>query len=690
MPDALRPEELERIGRFKVRRYLAGGGMAWVFEVEDPGLFDARRALKLLKPGETDAETLRRFRREAELLSRLQHPNLVHIFEFGEDAATGCQYYTMDFIEGRTLAQIHPDWLDATPDGGTPADARSLDEICRYFSEVLSALARLHEQGIVHRDIKPQNVFVDPHGRAVLGDLGVAKLSSAAGETQKGVVPGTPLYMAPEQSLRFEASTRTDLFSLGLSMYRVLSGRTVYDNALGADSTNSMAVLRHLWSLQGASQEFEFEFPPQVPEPLRAVVRQACRMSPDERYPSAETMADAIRGATRPPRAAELAEPRRGPSLPVLALLGMVVLALGFWFGLGSYSQRSGARTARSSAEAAHAQVSALVGGLSGRTSPGAADAIEDAKRRVEYAAEEQNEAEEALQSARYGAAQDRFERALDGYTRACQSIVDHWLRAEASASVESAVAAVAALGSASGDLATRAKGLPEPSPDTGCNAAEAERARLFAAEAVRADAVKIAANAPLHAEPPPPAPAPPAAVVAAAAPEPEPAPAAPPKPAPVAAAPPAQKLPPVAAAPAAAAASAAPAPSPAPAAAKAPAHAPGSRPPVRDNRAAKAEITQALESWNAALNARDWNALAQVQNLHPGQLEAYQKLFPDKSTRQSMAIDFIAGFDSPRIDVQIVLTREERHFFVWRVVAKETRKGIATRDGTTWKLEGL
>ena len=174
MPEPLQAEALERIGRFRVRRYIAGGGMAWVFEVEDPGLFDARRALKLLKPGETDSETLRRFRREAELLSRLQHPNLVHIYEFGEDAGTGCQYYTMDFIEGRTLAQIHPNWLESTPDGGGAVDTRSLEQICRYFLEVLSALARLHQQGIVHRDIKPQNVFVDAHGRAVLGDLGVA------------------------------------------------------------------------------------------------------------------------------------------------------------------------------------------------------------------------------------------------------------------------------------------------------------------------------------------------------------------------------------------------------------------------------------------------------------------------------------------------------------------------------------
>jgi len=686
MPDPLRPEELERIGRFKVRRYLAGGGMAWVFEVEDPGLFDARRALKLLKPGEADGETLRRFRREAELLSRLQHPNLVHIFEFGEDAGTGCQYYTMDFIEGRTLAQIHPDWLEATPDGGTPADGRSLAEICRYFREVLSALARLHEQGIVHRDIKPQNVFVDPHGRAVLGDLGVAKISSAAGETQKGVVPGTPLYMAPEQSLRFEASTRTDLFSLGLALYRVLTGRTVYDTALGADSTNSMAVLRHLWSLQGASQEFVFDFPAQVPEALRAVVRRACRMSPDERFPSAEAMAEAIESAFRPVRPAEREREGRGLRAPVAVALAVALVALGvgFWLGLGSYGERSNARAARSAAEAAHAQVSALIGGLSSRAGSGSADAIEDAKRRVEYATEEQKDAEQALQSASYGAAEERFARATEGYTRACQSLVEHWLRAAATAEVDGARAAVSALAAGGAALAPRAKALPEPSNEPGCTGAEAERERLFAAEALRADAVKIAAGAPL-----PPAPAAPPPAVAAA---PPPAPAAPSAPvvAAATAAPlaptatpahpaPAQKLPPVSAAPPAAA-TAAPAPKPPP----------GSRPPVRDNRAAKQEIAALLQQWNAAINARNWGALPQIQKLRPGQLEAYQHAFPDDDVRQTMTIDFIAGFDSPRIDVEVVVTRQEKHFFRWRDVSKETRKAIVTLEGNGWKLEGL
>jgi tRNA A-37 threonylcarbamoyl transferase component Bud32/cell division septation protein DedD len=662
MPDPLHPESLERIGRFKVRRYIAGGGMAWVFEVEDPGLFDARRALKLLKPGEADAETLRRFRREAELLSRLEHPNLVHIYEFGEDPGTGCQYYTMDFIEGRTLAQIHPDWLQSTPDGGTPADGRSLEQICRYFLEVLSALGRLHAQGIVHRDIKPQNVFVDAHGRAVLGDLGVAKLSSAAGETQKGVVPGTPLYMAPEQSLRFEVSTRTDLFSLGLALYRVLTGRTVYDAALGADSTNSMAVLRHLWSLQGAAQEFEFDFPPEVPEALRAVVRRACRMNPEERFASADAMAEALAVSRRadPPR--EARGPRRF-GVAAVAALGVLVLALGFWIGLGSVGGRSSARSARSTAEAAHAQAAALVGGLSSRSGAGVAEAIEDARRRIEYAGEEQKDAEQALQAMDYRAAEERFTRASDGYTRACQSLLDRWLRAAAAAEVGGARAAVGALPAAA-DLGERAQGLGDASGDAGCTAAEAERARLFAAESLRSDALKLLASRGIA---PPPVAAP---AVAEQAP-------------PVTAAKQEPALAPVSAAPPDQPGKIAAAPNPAP-------REPPSRPQVRDSRDQKRAIEQLLVAWNNALNARDWRALAALQKLRPGQLERYQSDFAKQGVRQQLAIDFVAGFDSGRIDVQVVVTREEKTFVFWRTVSRETRKAIVVRDGSTWKIDGL
>ena len=656
MAEPLQPESLQRIGRFKVRRYIAGGGMAWVFEVEDPGLFDARRALKLLKPGETDDETLRRFRREAELLSRVGHPNLVHIYEFGEDAATGCQYYTMDFLEGKTLAQIHPEWLESTPDGGSPDDARSLDAICGYFLEVLAALARLHVNGIVHRDIKPQNVFVDADGRAVLGDLGVAKVSSSSNETQKGVVPGTPLYMAPEQSLRFEASTRTDLFSLGLALYRVLTGRTVYDAALGADSTNSMAVLRHLWSLQQGSQEFQFDFPEEVPEALRSVVRRACRMNPEDRFPNAEAMSSAITGALRPERSESPV--RRGLAMAAVAVLGLAVLALGFWIGLGSYGKRTDARGARTAAEAAHAQAAALVGGLASRAEGAGAEAIDDAKRRIQYALEEQADADRALEATDYTGAADRFSRATEGYTRACQTLVDRWLRELASGQVTAARAAVAGLAAAPPALAERAKALPEASAEPGCQGAEAERARLFAADAVHADAAKLIAAAP-----------PPAPVTA-------PAPAAP--------------LPPVAAG--APATTAAAAGTPAPAAGSAP-PGPAARQPAAgaaDHSEDRRTIEELLNAWNQALNARNWSALPAVQKLRPGQLAKYQSEFEGKKVRQQLSIDFIAGFDTGKIDIGVTVTREEKSFFSWKVVSKESRKAGIVRENGTWKIDGL
>jgi tRNA A-37 threonylcarbamoyl transferase component Bud32 len=649
MPEPLQPESLQRIGRFKVRRYIAGGGMAWVFEVEDPGLFDARRALKLLKPGEADDETMRRFRREAELLSRVGHPNLVHIYEFGEDPGTGCQYYTMDFVEGRTLAQIHPDWLESTPDGGAPGDARSLDEICGYFLEVLSALGRLHAQGIVHRDIKPQNVFVDAHGRAVLGDLGVAKVSSSSNETQKGVVPGTPLYMAPEQSLRFEASTRTDLFSLGLALYRVLTGRTVYDAALGADSTNSMAVLRHLWSLQQGSQEFRFEFPEEVPEALRAVVQRACRMNPEERFRDAETMSDALGAALRPEEPVE-SPLRRGLGIAAIVALGAAVLALGFWIGLGSYGKRTDARSARAAAEAAHAQAAALVGGLASRAEGAGAEVIDDAKRRIQYALEEQSDADRALEATDYAGAADRFGRAAEGYTRACQTLVDRWLRELATGQVAAARTAVAGLASPPAELAERAKALPEASAESGCAGAEAERARLFAADSVHADAAKLIASAT-----PPPTVAPPAPVTA---------------------------LPPVAAG--APAATLAPVPATAP-------PAPATRTPaVADHSEDRRTIEELLRAWNEALNARNWSALPAVQKLRPGQLAKYQSEFESKGVRQQMSIDFIAGFDTGRIDIGVTVTREERRFFSWKTISKESRKAGIVRENGAWKIDGL
>jgi len=648
MAESVRPETLERIGRYPVRRYVASGGMSWIFEVVDPELFDARRALKLLKPGEADRGMLRRFRREAELLSRIQHPNLVHIYEFGEDPATGCSFYTMDFIDGRTLAQIHPEWLSSTADGGGPEDARSLDQIVRYFLEVLSALSRLHAERVVHRDIKPQNVFVDAQGRAVLGDLGIAKAPASANETRQGQVPGTPLYMAPEQSLSLEITTRTDLFSLGLSLYRVLTGRTVYDAALGADSTNGLKVLRHLWNLQGASQEFEFDFPEQVPEKLRDVIRRACRMSPEQRFPSADAMADALAAALREaaPLPAQAQAEARVPRAALLGGVGALALvgAFALWSVFGARGDRSSALAARSDAEAAHALSASIVRQLEGRTGPGASEALDDARRRIAYTEEEQADGERELASSSYLLAQRQFARSLDGYTRACQDLVDHWLRGAADAATRGATDISAALAVSDPQLTERVQALSAPVAEQGCASADAERARLSAAEAISADAASQ-----LEAK--------------RGAPSPAPAVAAP----------------------------AATTPSDATIAGAVPAKPPlGTRPVLPDRSAEKRAIGAALASWNRALNSRDWSALQSIQKLRPGQLETYQREFGAKTMRQTLKISWIAELAPNRFETEVVLTREERNFFVWRVTGKEKRQAIARLEGGRWILTGL
>ena len=640
MAAPMQPEALSRIGRYPVRRYIAGGGMSWIFEVVDPDLFEARRALKLLKPGEADGETLRRFRREAELLSRIQHPNLIHIYEFGEDPGTGCSFYTMDYIEGHTLAQVQPEWLTSRADGAAAPDVRSLAEIVRYFQEILSALSRLHAEGVVHRDIKPQNVFIDAQGRAVLGDLGIAKAPAAAAETQKGEMPGTPLYMAPEQSLSLAVTTRTDLFSLGLSLYRVLTGRTIYDTALGAESTNSLKVLRHLWNLQGTAQEFEFEFPPQVPDGLRDVIRRACRMDPEQRFATADAMAEALAEAMRSPAAPNAAVPlagaRRKTGIRATVALGVLLGAWALYAALDGRGELASALAARTDAETAHALAASVLKQLESRAEPGAAEALEDARRRLAYTEEEQADGERELATSSYYLAERQFARALDGYTRTCQDLVDHWLRGAADAAVRAAQAATEPLATSDAGLAARLAPLLAADSRSGCERADAERARLAHAEALRAEVPQ----------------SPDKAGAAAASPTPEAGPlAANPKPS----------------APAAAA-----------------------RPTLPDRNAEKRAVGAALATWNRALNARDWTLLQSVQRLRPGQLESYKQSFASKNVRQKLAVSWIAELSPTRFETEVVITREERKFFVWRVVGREKRQAIAALEGGTWRLSGL
>jgi hypothetical protein len=206
-------------------------------------------------------------------------------------------------------------------------------------------------------------------------------------------------------------------------------------------------------------------------------------------------------------------------------------------------------------------------------------------------------------------------------------------------------------------ELATRADALGDASPENGCAGAEAERARLFSAESLRAEVVKRGG--------------------APAAPE--------------AAAVPAKPADSAAAAPAAAAAAGGAALPPVSAA---PPPAPGSKdtrsPAVDPHREDRRVIEELLQAWNRDINARNWSALPHVQRLRPGQLDRYKADFAQKDVRQQMSIDFIAGFETGKIDIQVTVTREEKSFFLWKTVARESRHAAIVRENGAWKIDGL
>lgn len=313
----VKPEELHQIGPYPVRQFIAEGGMAWVFEVVDPR-FNARRALKMLKPSAAGGEEFRRFESEARLLAALDHPNLVTIFDFGKDESTGCYYYTMQFIDGPPLSQRGP---------------IALSEAGPLFLDVLAGLAALHDAGVVHRDIKPANVLLTSDGRALLADLGIARVQEEASLTRTGMAIGTALYMSPEQARGKPVGPSGDVFSMGLSIYQVLTGKTVYDATGDVDSSSGQDVILYLGSLIHSGSELKIPFPATIPPAVRSVIRRACRFDPAQRYRDAREMHNALLAAL------EAKPPALWPRFVAGAVLA-ALLAVGVWQGLRWWRNR--------------------------------------------------------------------------------------------------------------------------------------------------------------------------------------------------------------------------------------------------------------------------------------------------------------------------------------------------------------
>ncbi|HEV2761774.1 MAG TPA: serine/threonine-protein kinase, partial [Pyrinomonadaceae bacterium] len=262
-------------GRYKVRSLIAVGGMGEVYEAEDAQL-GRTVALKVL-PAEVacDQQRVQRFLQEGKAASALNHPNILTIYEIGRDGDT-C-YIVTEFIEGATLRQ-HV----------TARAGMTIGGVLDIAIQAAGALARAHEAGIVHRDVKPENIMVRSDGIVKVLDFGLAKLAERPASvadseatahtlvnTEPGTVLGTPLYMSPEQVRAQELDARTDIFSLGVVLYEMLGGRAPFEGPTAGDVIASI-INREPAPLAQLS--------PDLPPELERIVMKALAKDREERY----------------------------------------------------------------------------------------------------------------------------------------------------------------------------------------------------------------------------------------------------------------------------------------------------------------------------------------------------------------------------------------------------------------------
>ena len=250
--------------------------MGVVYEGFDPSI-ERIVALKTVRAdqlgGEDAPEILTRFRREAQAAGRLTHPNVVAVYELGEDAGT--TFIAMEFVKGRSLKE----YLEQHTRFTTP-------QLARIMTELLAALDYSHRNGVVHRDIKPANVMILEDGTVKVADFGIARIEQS-NLTQTGMILGTPSYMSPEQFMGQTVDGRSDLFSAGVILYELLTGEKPFS---GSATTIMHKVLQ------------EEPLPPstlnvQVPRPFDGVVKRALAKRPDERFQTAREFAEAIKAA---------------------------------------------------------------------------------------------------------------------------------------------------------------------------------------------------------------------------------------------------------------------------------------------------------------------------------------------------------------------------------------------------------
>jgi len=268
--------EGQTLGKYRVLEALGRGGMAQVYRGYHPHL-DRHVAIKVLRSDLVEQEEfLERFRREAHAVSGLRHANIVAVFDF--DVQDDFYYMVMELLEGDTLrARLNQFRVKK--------ERMPLAEIVLVLSDVLTGLEYAHSEGIIHRDIKPANIMLTKKGQAVLTDFGIAQMMGTTKVTATGAMMGTLNYMAPEQGLEGRCDVRSDIYSLGIVLYEMLTGYTPFD----ADTPLAI-LMKHLNDPLPLPSKLD----PNLPPSFEQIVLKALSKNPDDRYQSAAEMLAAV------------------------------------------------------------------------------------------------------------------------------------------------------------------------------------------------------------------------------------------------------------------------------------------------------------------------------------------------------------------------------------------------------------
>src|SRR5215470_15376604 len=245
-------------GRYEILQLLGRGGMGAVYKAHDKEL-DRTVALKLIRPDlARNPEMVKRFKQELILARQITHKNVIRIFDLGQ--SDGIKFITMDFVEGRDLRALLQEKGKFPP----PEAARIMLQICR-------ALEAAHSEHVIHRDLKPQNIMLDQRGRVFVMDFGIASSAHLPGMNQTGALIGTPEYMSPEQARGEKLDERSDIFSLGVIFYEILTGQKPYP---------SDVPIATLWKRMQERVTPPLKLEPSLPVALNDIVVKALEIEP--------------------------------------------------------------------------------------------------------------------------------------------------------------------------------------------------------------------------------------------------------------------------------------------------------------------------------------------------------------------------------------------------------------------------